>query len=711
VGDPGKSATGLVASGLTKHNFQGQTEISMTRQFRFGSAATSPTRHLRRKNPRNPDRHRRQVRRLLLEALEDRHLLAFNVLGEFAVGPYPYEAEVASIDATPGADILTANSGASSVSFLSGNGDGTFDVPPTNSTTGSSPHSLAAGDFDTDGKTDVVTASSGGLHLLLGNGDGSFQAPASIALPGQFPPNYTGSTALPQQVGSVATGDLNEDGSLDLAVTGSTLFSVPAGCGYYGCYYNYYYDGFVNVLLGNGSGGFSPATAHHLGTYRIAYAVAIGDVNGDGDNDVIAANWGDLSVLLGDGTGAVAGPVHSGSGSTLSSVSLGDVDGDGLVDTVMRDFTGYGLTVQKGNGDGTFTAQPSVNTGNYIHSAVMGDVNADGKLDLVAASSNYYCTYGWYYCYYGYSQRQANVLLGYGGGSFTLPQSFSLGIEPYTYSWLTSTVLSDLTADGRPELVVTDFYTAEVVIATNDGDWELLPAIFITDATVVEGDSGSVNAEFTISLLGPHSGGISVDYSTASWGATPGADYATTSGSVSFASGESTKKISVPVHGDLTDEYDQQFVVNLANVVGAQIADGQGIGTIQDNDAAPLVSINDVSKNEGPHRKNTNFVFEVSLSAASEKWVYVSYSTSDGTATTADSDYFAAGGTVYFSPGETADTLTVVVRGDKKREADETFNVHLTDATDGTILDDLGIGTILNDDGPKGKSGSSSARK
>ena len=128
------------------------------------------------------------------------------------------------------------------------------------------------------------------------------------------------------------------------------------------------------------------------------------------------------------------------------------------------------------------------------------------------------------------------------------------------------------------------------------------------------------------------------------------------------------------------------------------ITDSQGIGTIVDDDPAPLMTINDVSKNEGDGG-NTSFVFTVSLSAASGKSVSVNFATANGTATTADNDYFAASGTVYFSPGQTTATITILVRGDKKKEPNETFFVNLTGATNGTISDSQGVGTIVNDDG------------
>src|SRR5439155_17168571 len=94
----------------------------------------------------------------------------------------------------------------------------------------------------------------------------------------------------------------------------------------------------------------------------------------------------------------------------------------------------------------------------------------------------------------------------------------------------------------------------------------------------------------------------------------------------------------------------------------------------------------------------TSFVFTVSLSNASSQTITVTYATADGTATTADNDYVAASGTLTFNPGDTSKTITVTVNGDTKFEPDETFTVKLSGATNATIADGQGQGTIVNDD-------------
>jgi len=647
---------------------------------------------------------RHEARQLLLESLEDRRLMAFNVLADYDTVSNPGTLLLTRIDAGTQTDLVIPDYNSSSIGVRLGNADGTFG-PLQSSAAGGNPQSVAAGDFTVDHVADLVVASWTGANLLAGNGNGTFAATQGISLPDQVAPGNPDPTPLAQHPLSVATGDINADGKLDLVVAADTYFTVKSD-GYYGTYYTNVNNGYVNVLLGNGSGGFGPAETHALGESRYPRAAAVGDVNGDGHADVITANYGDLSVLLGNGTGAVADPITAGSGYPLSSISLGDVDGDGKIDTLLS--SGGNLSVQKGDGTGHFTAQPGLSVdGNYINSAVMGDVNADGKLDLVGVYSLnqlHFTSYGYYGGYGGYytSTRQAAVLIGNGLGGFASPLTSSLGSQDGS-SYMTDVGLADLTGDGKPDVVAIDSNLGQAIVTTNDGNWNPPASIVISDATVVEGNSGTVNAVFTVTLIGSH-GSVNVNFAMANNTAVAGSDYTSTSGTLTFGAGDSSKTISVPIIGDKLDEYDEQFFVNLSSAVGGVITDSQAVGTIQNDDGPPLVAINDVSKSEGT-RGNTSFVFTVSLSAASGKYVSVNFATANGTATTADSDYSAASGTVTFSPGQTTQTITILVHGDKKKELNETFFVNLAGASNATIYDSQGVGTIVNDDGGSGSGG------
>ncbi|MFB8915757.1 putative Ig domain-containing protein [Xanthomonas phaseoli pv. phaseoli] len=224
-----------------------------------------------------------------------------------------------------------------------------------------------------------------------------------------------------------------------------------------------------------------------------------------------------------------------------------------------------------------------------------------------------------------------------------------------------------------------------------------LPGLSINDVSVNEGNAGTTNATFTVSLSAPAgAGGVSFDLATADGTATAGMDYAASSLTRTIPAGSSSATFTVLVNGDTLAEPDETFFVNVSNVTGATVSDGQGLGTIVNDDAQPALSIDDVSVNEG-NSGTTTATFTVSLSAASGQTVTVNYATADGTAT-AGSDYVARSGTLSFAPGVTAQGVAVTVNGDTAVEPNETFSVGLSGASNATIARATGTGTILNDD-------------
>jgi Calx-beta domain/FG-GAP-like repeat len=656
--------------------------------------------------------HQQAIRRACAETLEDRRLLSFGPAASYPVGINPQAVTTADLNRDGRADLVTANAYGNTVSALLGNADGTFQSAQ-NYATGAGPRSLAVGDLNGDGNADVVVTigtditAGGSLSVLLGNGNGTFQPAQSIALPGQFPANYDGSTPVPQYPTSVAVGDVNADGKMDLVATGTV--TVSSGTGYYGGNY-YEYHGYVNVLLGSGNGAFSDAkvASDGAGTANFSetpQAVALGDFNGDGKPDVVAAGSGAV-VMLGNGDGTLGSPLASGFGSPGNSIPVADFNQDGKLDILL------GNEVFTGRGDGTFASGQSL-PGIY-NRAVVGDVNADGKIDIVATTSQTrYASYGYYGGYDPTTTDSVTVLLGYGDGSFAPGITSSLASRSgYASSAYGNPVLADFNGDGRPDLAAADSISS-VYVLPNDGNWVLAPqppSISIGDATVTEGDLGSLNAVFTVTLSKASTQTVTVQYATADGSAISGADFTSVTGTLTFAPGETSKTIPVAVTGDQIDEYDENFSVNLSAPTNATIADGTGVGTIVDNDPPPTIVINDVTHAEG-NRGYTSFIFTVSLSAPSEKGVSVNYATADGTASTADNDYVAASGTLFFAAGQSSQTITILVFGDKKKEADETFFLNLSGANNGILADSQGIGTILNDDTSPGTGGSHGSSK
>lgn len=223
----------------------------------------------------------------------------------------------------------------------------------------------------------------------------------------------------------------------------------------------------------------------------------------------------------------------------------------------------------------------------------------------------------------------------------------------------------------------------------------------ISDVSQAEGNSGSSNFQFTVTRSNT-AGAASVQVSTADINAAAGSDYtAITSQTVNFsAGGSATAVVNVAVNGDSVLEANETFAVNLSNPSGGSIADGQGIGTINNDDSASI-AINDVAITEG-NSGSSNANFTVTLTGAVQGGFTLPVSSSNGTAT-AGFDYSAiAGGTnLSFSgtAGETR-TVSVAVNGDNVVEANETFNVLLGTPSNAQIgvSDNSGLGTINNDD-------------
>ncbi|HKS08021.1 MAG TPA: Calx-beta domain-containing protein [Pyrinomonadaceae bacterium] len=222
------------------------------------------------------------------------------------------------------------------------------------------------------------------------------------------------------------------------------------------------------------------------------------------------------------------------------------------------------------------------------------------------------------------------------------------------------------------------------------------PAISINNVLVSEGNAGTTTAMFTVSLSNASSQTITVNFATAAGTATAGTDYVSASGTVTFTAGQTSQPINVTVNGDTTFEPNETFSVNLSSSVGATIADSQGSGTINNDDAAPTISINDVSVSEG-NSGTTTAGFTVSLSNASSQTITVNFATVNGTAT-AGSDYASTSSVVTFTPGQTSQPININITGDTTFEPNETFSINLANATNATISDNQGAGTITNDD-------------
>ena len=228
------------------------------------------------------------------------------------------------------------------------------------------------------------------------------------------------------------------------------------------------------------------------------------------------------------------------------------------------------------------------------------------------------------------------------------------------------------------------------------------PATFLTinDVTLNEGNSGTTTDTFTVSLSAPApAGGVTFDIATADGTAVQPGDYTAKSlTGQTIPAGSSTYTFDVLVNGDTTPELDETFTVNVTNVTGATASDGQGLGTIKNDDIAPNLTINDVALNEGSSG-TTTFTFTVSLSApAPAGGVTFDIATADGTAVQ-PGDYTAKSLTGQTIPaGSSTYTFDVLVNGDTTPELDETFTVNISNITNAIPVDVQALGSLLNDD-------------
>ena len=240
--------------------------------------------------------------------------------------------------------------------------------------------------------------------------------------------------------------------------------------------------------------------------------------------------------------------------------------------------------------------------------------------------------------------------------------------------------------------------TATGTITDNDA----APGLSVADTSVAEGDAGSANLVFTLTLSTVSVLDVTVEYATADGTATAGSDYTATSGTATIAAGATQTTVTVPVLGDTLAEPDETLTLNLSNPANASLSTTSATGTITDNDAAPGLSAANTSVAEGD-AGSANLVFTLTLSTASALDVTVEYATADGTAT-AGSDYTATSGTATIAAGATQTTVTVPVLGDTLAELDETLTLSLSNPTNASLSTAVATGTITNDDATPGLS-------
>jgi hypothetical protein len=340
-------------------------------------------------------------------------------------GKRPGCVEVANFNNDKIPDLAVTNEQDSSVTILLGNGKGKFtEAKGSPFFAGYNPNDIATGDFNNDGNLDLSFANSDRKYLtvLLGNGQGSFTAAPKSPFPVEVIPHTHG----------IATGDFNNDGRLDLVTdswgnnqieilfgdsingfkTPGTFFKVGKMPYQRLRVADVNMDGNMDIittnlegnnatiLLGDGKGNFNEAARSPFPCGDAPFGVAIGDVNADGKPDLAIINspastggastgTNGLTVLLGDGKGNFT--MMQGSpfvaGKIPNRVALGDVNGDGVNDIVTSDNDNNKIYLFLMSKKENVLASSIITVGNHPKGIVIADLNGDGKCEIVVCNN------------------------------------------------------------------------------------------------------------------------------------------------------------------------------------------------------------------------------------------------------------------------------------------------------------------------------------
>jgi Flp pilus assembly secretin CpaC len=348
----------------------------------------------------------------------------------FFVGDrYPIDLGLLSSD-------LNSTTAAGAQSLLSG-----LTLPRTDYDTGKGPVSVAIADFNKDGIPDLAVANQtdGTISILLGTGSGVFGTQTVIALPAVT----TAAGTVNPSPSAIVTGDFNDDGNIDIAVTDQA-------------------NNQVDILLGNGTGTFQTPVAYPTGASPVALVAQ--DLDGDGEPDLAVVNQGDgttastVSVLLGNKTngvqdGTFAAKTDYPVGISPSAITTAVFNTGGFTDLAVANKGSNNVSILLGLGtngtqNGTFNPQTTFATGNGPAGIATADFNDDGKPDLAVTNE---------------TDSTVSILLGNGDGTFLTQTAYTTGSAPV------GIVAAGFTGTN-PDLAVADETADDVDILVGNGD-------------------------------------------------------------------------------------------------------------------------------------------------------------------------------------------------------------------------------------------------
>jgi len=365
--------------------------------------------------------------RLILEPLETRDVPSFVTATSFVVGKNvdglvpqgsdPSAVAVGDFNGDGKMDLVTANGVGPGVTLLLGKGNGRFQ-PRVNLLVGPDPADILAEDVNGDNRLDIVTANRGNntITVLRGNGDGTFKAAKTYGV-GVEPVE-------------IAAADFNNDGRTDLAVVNGGNLSTPSNT--------------VSILFGAAVGGFTPGGTATVGNNPTS--VAVGDFNGDGKPDLasVSGGFGHLDINLNLGNGTFGAKVNYETGFVATGVQVADLNGDQKDDVAVGcAFPSQdGISILLGNGDGTLQTFTKYDAGGQDpRRLAIADLNGDGIKDIVTANEQF-------------ANNSVSVLIGTGNGVFGPARVYTAGQGPVDVA------VADFNSDG----------ILDVVTADHDGD-------------------------------------------------------------------------------------------------------------------------------------------------------------------------------------------------------------------------------------------------
>ena len=339
------------------------------------------------------------------------------------IGSQPNDIAVADLNKDGRLDVVTCNSG-DTVTVLLGNGRGGF-TPAPGSPIKRAAHLVAVGDVNNDRNPDLALThhDSFGVEILLGAGDGRF-APA----PGS---PFAAHQGIKAHNHGLAVSDLNSDGNLDVTTSNQD-------------------DNSVSVLLGDGRGGFKPAAGSPFAVGRAPYPHAVGDLNRDGNLDIVTPNVAsnNVTVLLGDGRGGFRAAANSpyAVASRPYYVAIGDVSGDGNPDLITTHDDINLITTLLGDGRGVFAAAPDspYDVGRRAYELITADVTGDARTELVIGAE---------------ASDFVAVLLGNERGGYT-PAAGS----PYRAGRNPRVAVGDVNGDGKPDIITANNGSGDISV-------------------------------------------------------------------------------------------------------------------------------------------------------------------------------------------------------------------------------------------------------